>query len=109
MPLSEIERVYETIIEKNGDADHDRAFETFSFEEKCLEAHFWCNNEMVKEQRHMMLPYGTVITQAKEQPPGDDFQISVEFPWGYSIRTNADLKDAFSAGPGSGSKCKMTA
>ena len=29
MPLSEIERVYDTICEKNGDPDHDAAFETF--------------------------------------------------------------------------------
>lgn len=31
LPLGEIERVYETIVEKNGDPDHDAAFDTFSF------------------------------------------------------------------------------
>ena len=62
MPLSEIERVYDTICEKNGDPDHDAAFETFQMTEFCLNAIYWCDEEYVQEQRHMMLPYGTVVT-----------------------------------------------
>lgn len=63
-----------------------------------MEATFWCDSEAVKEQRHMMLPYGTVITQAKDQPPGSDFHITVELPWGFTIHSNADLKDVYSSG-----------
>ena len=62
--------------------------------EVCLNAIYWCDEEYVQEQRHMMLPYGTVVTQAKDQPADSEgFHITVDLPWGFQIRSNADLKD----------------
>ena len=50
------------------------------------------------EQKHFKLPYGTVITQAKDQPNTEEgLWVSVDLPWGTSIRANADLKDVFAA------------
>ena len=45
-----------------------------------------------------MMPYGTVITQAKDQPKDTGFHISVELPWGFQLRSNADLKDVYTIG-----------
>ena len=48
MPLSEIERVYDTICEKTGDEAHDAAFDTFQMQEFNLKCIFWCDDESVE-------------------------------------------------------------
>ena len=97
LPHAELVKIYEHILHKNGDPDHDAAFDTFQMQEMCMMGIYWCGEEHTKEQRHMMLPYGTVITQAKDQmdKSKEAFQITVELPWGNTIRSNADLSDTF--------------
>ena len=101
LPLAEMVKIFDSCTVKNGDEDHDRAVDTFQFQEVCLKVIYWCDQEQVIEQKHLKLPYGTVITQAKEQPAEltkkEGLQISIELPWGFTLKSNADLMDVFAA------------
>ena len=41
IPVGELERAVESIIKKNGDANHDKAVDTFNFEYRQVELTYW--------------------------------------------------------------------
>ena len=78
LSATELDRVYAEVCgKKNGDEDHDRAFEAFKFEEIVFKMQYWCDNESYVEQKHIMIPHGTTITQAKDQPEGKEFAMTM--------------------------------
>ena len=91
-PKREIEALYTGICVKNGDPDHDKAHDIFMFEETLVSGTYWFDKEPTYKSEMMMIPQGTIITQAKDQPAdADDFRITVEMPWGAVVDSLADL------------------
>ena len=66
MPLTEIERIFESITEKNGEVEHDRAVDAFDWQEYRFECYYWHDAENVYQSLPILLPKNTVITQAKD-------------------------------------------
>ena len=62
LPLSELERVYDTICEKNGEPVHDKACDTFQMKEYEVAPIYWCDEDSIVEAKYMILPAGTIIT-----------------------------------------------
>ena len=60
-------------------------------EEYHIEGTFWLDGEPINQEKYIKLPAGTVFTQAVDQPPEVGFCMSIDFPWGQSIKQRADL------------------
>ena len=62
LPLTEVERIYEEICEKNGDPDHDRACDIFDMQEEHIKFDFHYDQKVISNVRRIFLPKGTVVT-----------------------------------------------
>ena len=80
-----LERWYEGICSKNGDASHDAAFDLFKMTITEFEGIYCLDDEQFERGATLMIPQDTVIRQEANQ-------IICELPWGHTISSKADLK-----------------
>ena len=66
LPISELERVYDEICEKNGQPGHDEAFDIFEMQQRDFEGVYYLDGASCTMEARMWLPFGTVIKQASE-------------------------------------------
>ena len=60
-PTTKIKEFEHELSVKNGNEAHDKAVEQFNTQEICLKATYFCKSEHFTAQKHIKLPYGTVV------------------------------------------------